>query len=242
MNSHRLIALAGSALLPLLVTGCVSGTRAVPSASLRSGCEADAIEVVSQDGHDLVLDVCGTYESWRWHALNGWEYVGMASSQPLRGPVDADADGVPDEVDACPAVAGQSSADRRDNGCPPPPDQDADGVVDPQDACPNVVGAAQADPSKNGCPLDGDSDGIVDAEDACPSDVGTPSDDASTNGCPAEQAGDGVMDADDACPSEAGSRRPDDAARNGCPAPTDDAPSAGDASEAVEAEPTDVSP
>ena len=40
MNSHRLIALAGSALLPLLVTGCVSGTRAVPSASQPDRSEA----------------------------------------------------------------------------------------------------------------------------------------------------------------------------------------------------------
>ena len=86
MKNHRRIALAGILLLPLLTTGCVSGTRAVPSASRRSGCKADAIEVVSQSGHDLVLDVCGTHESWRWHALNGWEYVGMASTQPLRAP------------------------------------------------------------------------------------------------------------------------------------------------------------
>ncbi|MEQ9317919.1 MAG: hypothetical protein RIF41_02130, partial [Polyangiaceae bacterium] len=71
LTNHRRIALAGILLLPVLTTGCVSGTRAVPSASLRSGCKADAIEVVSQSGHDLVLDVCGTHESWRWHALNG---------------------------------------------------------------------------------------------------------------------------------------------------------------------------
>ena len=224
---HR-IALAGSLLLPL-VTGCVSGTKAVPSAALRSGCEADAIEVVSQDGHDLVLDVCGTHESWRWHALNGWEYVGMASSQPVRGTLDADADGVPDDVDACPAVAGQSSLERRGNGCPPPPDQDADGIIDALDACPNVVGAPQADAANNGCPADRDGDGVLDVQDGCPDQIGVASDDTAKNGCPADRDGDGVLDANDACPSEPGVAT-DDAALDGCPPPAkEDAADVGEA-------------
>lgn len=234
MNATLRVTFICTSMLSLLA-GCVSGTRAVPSASLRSGCAADAIDVVSQDGHDLVLDVCGTHESWRWHALNGWEYVGMAGAQPVRGPIDVDADGVPDDVDACPAVAGQSSVDRFTNGCPPPPDQDGDGVADAQDACPSIMGAPQSDAAQNGCPADADADGIADAMDACPDRAGVASDDASTNGCPADRDGDGVVDALDACPAEAGAVRLDDATRHGCPEPVpDEVPDAetdGDAAE-----------
>jgi hypothetical protein len=224
MNNVRRIALAGSLLLPLL-TGCISGERAKPNAALRAGCEPDNIQVIDQDGHDLVLDVCGTHENWRWNALNGWEYVGMASTQPVSGPVDADADGVPDDADACPAVAGQSSLDPKANGCPPPPDQDGDGVVDAADACPDVVGASQSDASKNGCPLDSDGDGVYDPDDACPDRAGVATADTATNGCPADQDADGIVDADDACPSEAGPANAEDAAKNGCPdeATTDEA-------------------
>src|SRR5690606_9926438 len=179
----------------LLLAGCVSGKKAVSLASYRSGCSPAKIEVVKQDGHDVVLSVCGVHEDWRWQPLSGWEFVGTAAQQPTMEPMDGDADGVPDDVDACPTVAGAASLDAKQNGCPPPADNDNDGVPDAADKCPDQVGVAQADPAKNGCPPDADGDGIADKEDGCPNAAGVANADATKNGCPADQDGDGVPDA-----------------------------------------------
>ena len=110
-------------------------------------------------------------------------------------PIDADSDGVADENDACPNVAGLTAL----SGCP---DADSDGIADKDDACPNEAGASASD----GCP-DTDGDGILDKDDECPIEAGT----AESNGCP-DADGDGVADKDDECPNEAG--LPD---LNGCP-------------------------
>jgi hypothetical protein len=224
-NAMKKLTWVGSMLVVALGAGCVSGAKATPAAALRSGCEASKVEVVRQEGHDVVLNVCGVYEDWRWHPLNGWEYSGPSSEQPLRAPVDADFDGVPDEVDACPATAGVSSLDPAINGCPPAADQDSDGVPDAFDKCPDVIGVAQADPAKNGCPPDADGDGVIDSQDACPDTAGVTNADPKKSGCPADADGDGVTDAADACPTVAA------ATANGCPpdADGDKVPDAADA-------------
>jgi len=82
------------------------------------------------------------------------------------GKVDSDNDGIADEKDACPNVAGLKIY----NGCP---DTDGDGIVDGDDACPSAAGSRDL----MGCP-DGDGDGIADKDDMCPSTAGT------LNGCP----------------------------------------------------------
>ncbi len=79
---------------------------------------------------------------------------------------DSDNDGIIDEKDNCPSVAGQEKF----QGCP---DSDGDGIMDKEDECPKEAG------SVNGCP-DGDGDGIVDAKDACPNEPGI----ANNKGCP----------------------------------------------------------
>ena len=67
-------------------------------------------------------------------------------------PVDTDADGVPDDTDACPTIAGVTTVNRLANGCPKPPDSDKDGFPDDVDACPQVPGVAADEPAKRGCP------------------------------------------------------------------------------------------
>lgn len=109
------------------------------------------------------------------------------------GITDRDRDGIADEVDACPDVAGIASG----NGCP---DEDGDGVIDMQDHCPQVPGIE----ALSGCP-DRDGDGVADADDACPDESG------SANGCP-DSDGDGVANRQDECPTIAGV-----AALHGCP-------------------------
>lgn len=101
---------------------------------------------------------------------------------------DADGDGLSNEFDACPDIAGAAI----DNGCPV--DTDGDGIADMEDKCPTRAG------DTDGCPEDSDKDGISDTEDTCP-DIAGP---VASQGCPSDSDGDGVGDAIDQCPQTAG--------------------------------------
>ncbi len=110
---------------------------------------------------------------------------------------DTDKDGLYDDVDACPKVAGLKEF----KGCP---DTDGDGIKDSDDACPEVAGLKEL----NGCP-DTDGDGITDKNDKCPNVAGP----KANNGCPWGDADrDGITDNLDKCPQVAGV-----ASNNGCP-------------------------
>lgn len=131
---------------------------------------------------------------------------------------DSDGDGLEDEIDLCPQVAGPIAL----KGCP---DRDDDGVPDYRDDCPSIAGIALF----KGCP-DTDGDGISDNDDECPKRPGS----AAKNGCPDDMKdmstpkaepiiedpqmidkdsdGDGVMDKADRCPNIAGSP-----SNGGCP-------------------------
>jgi outer membrane protein OmpA-like peptidoglycan-associated protein len=100
---------------------------------------------------------------------------------------DMDKDGIVDEADKCPEVAGVAAF----NGCP---DTDLDGIQDSEDKCPTVSGTA----AFNGCP-DTDGDGLSDSEDKCPTVAGK----KEFAGCP-DTDGDGLPDADDKCPEAKG--------------------------------------
>ena len=126
----------------------------------------------------------------------------VAGLKEFNGCPDTDGDGIPDKDDACPQVKGPKEF----NGCP---DTDGDGIPDKDDACPEVAGPKEF----NGCP-DTDGDGIPDKDDKCP-DVAGP---AENGGCPwPDIDGDGVLDKDDLCPEVAGP-----ASNKGCPEPTTD--------------------
>ena len=126
----------------------------------------------------------------------------VAGLKEFNGCPDTDGDGIPDKDDACPQVKGLKEF----NGCP---DTDGDGIPDKDDACPEVAGPKEF----NGCP-DTDGDGIPDKDDKCP-DVAGP---AENGGCPwPDTDGDGVLDKDDLCPEVAGP-----ASNKGCPEPTTD--------------------
>ena len=131
---------------------------------------------------------------------NGTDYFQHSAGIVIKfGSKDTDKDGIPDNKDACPEVAGLKEF----NGCP---DTDGDGIPDKDDACPQVKGPKEF----NGCP-DTDGDGIPDKDDKCP-DVAGPAENA---GCPwPDTDGDGVLDKDDLCPEVAGP-----ASNKGCPEP-----------------------
>jgi len=159
----------------------------------------------------------------QFRGLVAVEYV-PAVEEPVAAPPpqrDRDHDGILDDVDACPDVAGVKTDDPKTNGCPKPLDRDHDGVLDDEDACPDEAGVKTDDPKTNGCPppKDRDHDGVLDDEDACPDEAGVKTDDPKTNGCPPpkDRDQDGILDPDDACPDAPGPANTDPK-KNGCPA------------------------
>ncbi len=116
---------------------------------------------------------------------------------PPPAPKDTDGDGITDDNDKCPTVAGTAAL----MGCP---DKDGDGIADGDDKCPDVAGLA----AFQGCP-DTDRDGIQDSEDKCVSVPGL----AKYKGCPVPDTDkDGVNDEEDKCINEEGP-----ASNFGCP-------------------------
>ncbi|HUR29895.1 MAG TPA: OmpA family protein [Saprospiraceae bacterium] len=113
--------------------------------------------------------------------------------------VDTDGDGISNQFDVCPDVAGLVAF----AGCP---DSDGDGVEDSKDDCVTVAGLIEF----KGCP-DRDNDGISDNMDACPDSAGP----VANNGCPTEvkdSDNDGISDDSDQCPDRSGPLK-----FNGCP-------------------------
>ncbi len=156
-----------------------------------------------QIGKDSYLNLEAAYRlaqaDQRNHLKVGLGYWFTLKSAPQLS--DADGDGVPDEKDECPELAGPANL----LGCP---DSDGDGLVDRLDQCPNMPGTGET----MGCP-DGDGDGVADKDDQCPDVSGSPD----HGGCPEEEVmadsdGDGVPDEKDACPELAGP-----ADLSGCP-------------------------
>ena len=114
-------------------------------------------------------------------------------AEPIK---DMDNDGVMDDDDQCPTVAGTAAM----NGCP---DSDGDGIADNKDDCPLVAGKAEF----NGCP-DSDGDGIPDQKDKCPYLAGQ----SQYDGCPPpDKDNDGFTDDVDKCPDQYSKTN------NGCP-------------------------
>ncbi len=136
---------------------------------------------------------------WYWFGglVLTFNLADESTKEPLPMITDRDQDGILDQDDDCPDVAGKKIF----GGCP---DTDNDGFVDSKDACPEVAGKI------NGCP-DSDQDGIADNEDNCPNEKGS----KANGGCPAlivDSDNDGVEDKNDSCPNVAGP-----VTLNGCP-------------------------
>jgi OOP family OmpA-OmpF porin len=152
-----------------------------------------------------------TTENTNYHFLYSIGFagiIGKKKEQPLKEVAipqqvkDTDNDGLTDDKDKCPQVAGVVKYE----GCPVP-DTDGDGINDEEDKCPQAAGAAQY----SGCPIpDSDLDGINDEEDKCKDQYGL----ARYQGCPVPDTDkDGVNDESDKCPQVPGT-----AENSGCPA------------------------
>ncbi len=112
--------------------------------------------------------------------------LGAGVMPVARARMDSDGDGLEDNADACPLLAGRFAFERA--GCPfvSDADRDGDGSPDARDHCPAQAGAAAAD----GCSLlrDEDGDAVPDHVDVCPADFGVIRDDFAL-GCPADGGG-----------------------------------------------------
>ncbi|MFY0538632.1 OmpA family protein [Nannocystis pusilla] len=107
--------------------------------------------------------------------------------QPAPKDLDWDKDGIQNDVDQCPKLAGDPP-----DGCPSI-DSDNDTFLDKVDKCPFEAGVAP-----DGCPPpDTDKDGIIDADDQCPTEPWP-----EAPGCPPppDADGDKIIDKDDKCP------------------------------------------
>lgn len=105
----------------------------------------------------------------------------VSGDPPAENMTDVDGDGVWDDDDACPGIAGSADWYGCPSVAPEVVDPDGDGVEYPFDLCWYDPGPEE----NNGCPppgadttIDTDGDGIVDVIDDCPNDPGL------NNGCP----------------------------------------------------------
>lgn len=142
-----------------------------------------------------------------------WRFVGMLgyTMPELEKVLDADGDGIPDDVDQCPNEPEDFDGFQDEDGCPDP-DNDGDGILDVDDKCPNEPEDFDGFEDEDGCPdPDNDGDGILDVDDHCPNEFGT----IENFGCPdPDRDGDGVPDRIDNCPDEPGTVE-----NQGCQAP-----------------------
>lgn len=80
----------------------------------------------------------------KWNTVFNGFSISCESTENSPIPSDSDGDGVPDDIDKCPNVAGPAKY----NGCPIP-DSDGDGIGDEVDKCPDIFGLARY----QGCPV-----------------------------------------------------------------------------------------
>jgi outer membrane protein OmpA-like peptidoglycan-associated protein len=151
----------------------------------------------------FVIGVSGSAGVTPGYGAPDWRGVGMIGytmPEPEKN-LDADGDGILDDVDQCPTEPEDFDGFQDEDGCPDL-DNDGDGVLDANDGCPNDAEDVDGFQDEDGCPdPDNDGDGILDVDDQCPNEPGT----LENNGCPdPDRDGDGVPDRIDNCPDEPG--------------------------------------
>ena len=123
------------------------------------------------------------------------------------GGADADRDGIPDIVDACPDEPEDYDGDQDDDGCrdiDPAGDDDGDGILNFDDGCVMEPEDFDGHNDDDGCPEtseDSDGDGIVDEVDACRMAAEDIDQFEDGDGCPdPDNDLDGILDFRDSCP------------------------------------------
>jgi large repetitive protein len=123
---------------------------------------------------------------------------------PLLEAPDRDADGLPDDEDACPLQPEDYDGFEDDDGCPDI-DNDGDGILDVDDACVFRPEDEDGFEDDDGCPdADNDGDGILDVDDGAPNDPEDFDGFEDDDGIPdLDNDQDSFLDTVDSCPLEA---------------------------------------
>jgi len=193
-----------------MLTAETFGRTAAASATGFGGREETPLEVLGGFKYNgrtgLSVGVAGTAGVTPGYGAPDWRMIGllgftMPEKEEVVAVLDADGDGIPDDVDQCPTDPEDMDGFQDEDGCPDF-DNDGDGVLDADDGCPMDAEDIDGFEDEDGCPdPDNDGDGILDADDKCPNEPGPPEND----GCPdADRDGDGVPDRVDNCPDEPG--------------------------------------
>ncbi len=226
-HKHWAIGLILSALLaalfigaPLPVTiaqdGEAEGDPALPI-EIEGLVEVLEPDLIVVDGYTIVptgVVLPETLAVGDYVIITGWllpdgDTIQVTSLVVVEG-ADSDGDGVPDDMDNCPAVYNPDQIDTDMDGlgdaCDD--DDDNDGVLDTEDNCPLTPNPLQEDADADGigdaCEPDADEDGVPDDMDNCPAVYNPDQIDTDMDGlgdaCDGDDDGDGVLDAEDNCP------------------------------------------
>jgi outer membrane protein OmpA-like peptidoglycan-associated protein len=151
----------------------------------------------------------------RYVDANSGLVEGFVGATLLLGASDADNDGMPNRLDACPDDPEDYDGYEDSDGCPDG-DNDGDGIPDLEDPCPDQPEDKDGFGDSDGCPdPDNDGDGIFDFSDACPDEEEDKDGFQDSDGCPdPDNDGDGVLDVHDECPETPTGLRVDS---KGCP-------------------------
>ncbi len=107
-------------------------------------------------------------------------------SEPAKGPVDTDGDGIYDDVDACIDAPETFNDFEDEDGCPEI-DTDGDGFLDHEDQCVDDPETVNDYKDEDGCPeKDTDGDGFWDEDDKCIEEPETKNGFEDNDGCPDE--------------------------------------------------------
>jgi OOP family OmpA-OmpF porin len=153
---------------------------------------------VRLDGRYIGVNVDGVGDDWQhnYEAHVGLFFLFGTDNEKEEKPVevvkvmDADKDGVVDNMDECPNTPTGVVVNAK--GCEEETfvDEDSDGISDAEDQCPATPANAPVD--ENGCALDSDNDGVKNYMDRCPNTAD--GEEVDNNGCPVVSKARGALE------------------------------------------------
>jgi outer membrane protein OmpA-like peptidoglycan-associated protein len=186
-----------------------SDTKLMPHFGLAATVEIGAHLGLRFDGRAFVTKDTSDDLAFAYEGLIGLYYAwgrkphgAPVAAKPAE--IDADGDGINDDVDKCPTEPEDTDGFEDEDGCRDP-DNDGDGVPDADDKCPSDPESKDGVDDADGCPeKDDDGDGVTGSRDKCPAQAGQgwlPGRRRLSRSDP-DNDGDGMADGSDKCKDE----------------------------------------